>query len=71
MADTDELMPPGDVAEMLHIDKGTLIRWLETTGHGPPVIDLTPPGVRKRTLRWRRGQVIEWLAELERKGVTA
>lgn len=70
MADTDELMPPDGVAAMLHIDKGTLLRW-ETLGHGPPVIDLTPPGVQKRTLRWRRGQVIEWLDQQARRGVTA
>lgn len=63
---TAELMTLAEAARFLRISPRTL--WgLVQRPDGPPVLDLAPTGARRRTLRFRRTELVRWLAEREQR----
>lgn len=48
------------VAAYFDVSRGTVWRWVRTTGFPPPV----PLG--PHTMRWRRKDILEWESQFER-----
>lgn len=61
-----ELLTLREAAKLLRLSERTLWLLVERPG-GPPVVDLAPPGARRRTLRFRRTELLRWLAEREQR----
>lgn len=59
---TDEVMTTEQVAKLLQVVPGTLRRW-RFNGEGPPWVKLAP-----KLCRYRRTEVMAWLAEHETQG---
>lgn len=59
--DEDKLLSISDVCRVLGIGKSTWYRW-KAIGHGPPTVPIGPPSsVRKRIVRVRRSELMEFI----------
>ena len=54
------LMTVQEAADLLRIGRHTIMDWLAQSW-GPPCINLSPPGRRKRTLRYYRADVLRFI----------
>jgi hypothetical protein len=61
--DLDEsnvLLTVQETIDTLRVGRHTLADWAAECW-GPPVVDLSPPGRQKRTLRYYRADVLRWV----------
>jgi hypothetical protein len=56
----EQLLTLDETAALLRVGRHTLEGFIAQSW-GPPAIDLTPPGRRKRLLRFDRRQVARWI----------
>jgi hypothetical protein len=64
--DPDELLKPEDVSKWLKVKIRTLSQW-RIEGNGPPFLKLGH--MPNSGVRYRRGDVDAWLADLDRTAV--
>jgi predicted DNA-binding transcriptional regulator AlpA len=60
MDNTDELLTVAEVASALRINRTAVWAWRKS-GHLPQAIDISPPGSRRPTLRFRRSDLLEFI----------
>jgi hypothetical protein len=58
--DGNILLTTQETIDLLRVGRHTLSDW-EAECWGPPVVDLSPPGRLKRTLRYYRQDVLQWV----------
>jgi predicted site-specific integrase-resolvase len=66
MTDLEPLLSTEDAADLLGVHAETLFRWRKR-GYGPPFVTLVEG--RGGIVRYRRDQLVEWVAERTKSGV--
>jgi predicted DNA-binding transcriptional regulator AlpA len=56
----NELLTTAEVASVLRIDRTAIWSW-RRQGHFPEPIDISPPSSKRKTLRWRRSDLLEFI----------
>ena len=60
-ADNESLPPTTkEVQELLHVSRNRLWEW-EKIGHGPQPLHVGRPGARRRTIRYRRSDILAFV----------
>jgi predicted DNA-binding transcriptional regulator AlpA len=54
------LMTAAETARELRVGRATLWAWARD-GHGPQPVDVSRPGARRRTVRYRRADVLAFI----------
>jgi predicted DNA-binding transcriptional regulator AlpA len=58
--DQSMLLTTKEVQRLLHVSRNRLWEW-EKLGHGPPPIHIGRPGATRRTIRYRRSDILAFI----------
>jgi predicted DNA-binding transcriptional regulator AlpA len=56
-----ELLTTAEVASALQVTRTAIWSW-RRQGHFPEPVDISPPSSKRKTLRWRRSDLLEFIS---------